>query len=191
MNCAECDNKECYQGKDCTGLAGELLPRYGEKETRLVHDLAAEIEKNFYMKITRIAELIEYIKARKIKRLGIAFCIGLSEEARTAAKIFSRHCKVHSVCCKVCGIPKSKLGQPHLREGGHESICNPVGQAEVLNRADTELNLMLGLCVGHDILFIRHSKADVSPLVVKDRVLAHNPVGALYSRYYKNRLMKT
>jgi len=43
----------------------------------------------------------------------------------------------------------------------------------------------VGLCVGHDMLFTRHSRAPVTTLVVKDRVLAHNPAGALYSGYYR------
>jgi uncharacterized metal-binding protein len=43
------------------------------------------------------------------------------------------------------------------------------------------LNILLGLCVGDDTLFIKHSKAPVTVLAVKDRVLAHNPLGALYT----------
>ena len=170
MKCAQCETRECTGGKDCTGLAAELAARYEDEATRRVHDAAAAIEKSFYMKVPRIAELVEYVKALGITRLGIAFCIGLAEEAAVAEKVFSQYCEVESVCCKVCGIPKSALGQPTLRDGADESICTPVGQAEVLNRAGTELNLMMGLCVGHDVLFIRHSAADVSPFIVKDRV---------------------
>jgi uncharacterized metal-binding protein len=191
MNCTRCDTRECTQGKDCTGLAEEMAAMYEDEQTRRIHETAAILERDFYMKVPRVAELVEYIKALGIKRIGIAFCIGLAEEAALADRIFSQYCEVESVCCKVCGIAKSALGLPQLRDGAEESICNPVGQAEVLNRAGTEMNIMMGLCVGHDILFIRHSKADVSPLVVKDRVLAHNPVGALYSRYHRNRLLKT
>jgi uncharacterized metal-binding protein len=63
-------------------------------------------------------------------------------------------------------------------------------QAEVLNGEKTELNVMVGLCLGHDILFIRNFKADVTPLIVKDRVIGHNPIAALYTSqtYYKSRL---
>ena len=63
-------------------------------------------------------------------------------------------------------------------------------QAEVLNREKTELNVMVGLCLGHDILFIKYSKADVTPLIVKDRVTGHNPIAALYTSesYYKKKL---
>ena len=51
---------------------------------------------------------------------------------------------------------------------------------------------MVGLCLGHDILFIKHSKADVTPLIVKDRLTGHNPVAALYaSRYFANRFPKS
>ena len=63
-----------------------------------------------------------------------------------------------------------------------EVICNPVGQAAILNRAGTELNLLVGLCLGHDMLFNKHSAAPVTTVIVKDRVLANNPAGALYSR---------
>ena len=46
---------------------------------------------------------------------------------------------------------------------------------------------MFCLCVGHDTLFIKHSEAPVTYLIVKDRVLGHNPAAALYTAkfYYK------
>ncbi|WP_274596750.1 DUF1847 domain-containing protein [Desulfurobacterium thermolithotrophum] len=52
------------------------------------------------------------------------------------------------------------------------------------------MNVIVGLCIGHDMLFQMHSRAPVTTLIVKDRVLAHNPVGALYSNYYKRKLIK-
>ena len=53
-------------------------------------------------------------------------------------------------------------------------------QARYLNSLGTDLNIMMGLCVGHDSLFIRNSEAPVTVMVVKDRVLGHNPAAALY-----------
>ena len=41
-------------------------------------------------------------------------------------------------------------------------------------------NIVIGLCVGHDTLFLRHSKVPTTVMIVKDRVLQHNPVAALY-----------
>ena len=66
----------------------------------------------------------------------------------------------------------------------------PRGQAELLVKAGCQLAVILGLCVGHDTLFIRHCSIPCTVLAVKDRVLAHNPIGALYmaESYMKNRL---
>ena len=63
-------------------------------------------------------------------------------------------------------------------------------QAELLNREGTQFNVCLGLCVGHDSLFYKYSKALVTTLVAKDRVTGNNPVAAIYCAdgYLKNRL---
>ena len=70
-------------------------------------------------------------------------------------------------------------------------MCNPILQAKILNNEKTDLNVIIGLCVGHDSLFYKYSDALCTTLVTKDKVLAHNPVGALYqtNTYYK-KLMK-
>ena len=59
-------------------------------------------------------------------------------------------------------------------------MCNPIAQAKLLNEQQTEFNIEIGLCVGHDTLFLRHSKVPTTVMIVKDRVLQHNPVAALY-----------
>jgi hypothetical protein len=73
----------------------------------------------------------------------------------------------------------SKTMRRKIRPGGHESLCNSVGQAELLNRAGCQLNVVLGLCVGHDSQFFKFSEGLATTLIAKDRVLAHNPIGAL------------
>jgi uncharacterized metal-binding protein len=52
------------------------------------------------------------------------------------------------------------------------------------NRAETGVNVIVGLCLGHDMLFTKHSKAPVTTLVCKDRVTGHNPVAVLYGRNF-------
>jgi len=71
-------------------------------------------------------------------------------------------------------------------------MCNPIGQALFLNKSQTDFNIILGLCVGHDSLFIKYAEAPVTVFAVKDRVMAHNSMGALYlsDGYYKKRLYK-
>ena len=67
---------------------------------------------------------------------------------------------------------------------------NRLPHAKYLNKEKTDLNVVVGLCVGHDSLFYKHSDAPVTTAVTKDRVLGHNPVAALYTAesYYKKLL---
>ncbi len=184
MKCAICENKECYDGKDCTGLQKEVEKLYKPEDINSMK-ISANIEAQYYMKKTRLEELIMYAKEMGYNKLGVAFCVGLAEEAKILNEILSKNFEVHSACCKICGIDKSKFDLARLHpEKEIDATCNPIGQAEVLNRAKTELNIILGLCIGHDALFTKYSKAPVTTLVVKDRVLAHNPLGAIYSNYY-------
>jgi uncharacterized metal-binding protein len=68
--------------------------------------------------------------------------------------------------------------------GKFEAGCNPIVQALLLNTVKTDLNVIVGLCIGHDILFTKYSKAPVTTLIVKDRYTGHNPLAALYSNYH-------
>jgi len=180
MKCALCDSKDCRQGKNCTKTATDIDYTPAKDTMRI----ASEVESR-YMELTRLEELILFCKKMKFRRVGIAFCIGLSAEARIVHEILTRDFEVHSVCCKVGGTDKDDLGLVKIRDQeAHETMCNPLGQAAILNDEGTELNIIIGLCIGHDILFTEHSDAPVTTLAVKDRVLAHNPLGAVYSRYY-------
>jgi uncharacterized metal-binding protein len=188
MKCALCENKECASGKDCTKIKKDAVRAYrGERLT--VAQTAAYVEATFYMQKTRIEETIEFARAMGYERIGIAFCVGLSAEAERIDTILAQHFEVHSVCCKVCAVPKKTFDLKPVSGDPDEVMCNPIGQAMILNDCGTDLNLIVGLCMGHDIAFTKHSAAPVSTLVVKDRVLTHNPCGAIYSRYYLRRLI--
>ena len=185
-DCARCREKDCYEGKDCYGIADEVRGLYDEHDKQVMRN-AGRIEAEHYMKLTRLEEVMLFADMMGYKRLGMAFCVGLSDEAEVIARILEgRGFEVHSVCCKICGVDKDELGVVKLHDpGAREAVCNPVGQATMLGKAGTEMNLAVGLCVGHDMLFVKHSKAPVTTLIVKDRVLSHNPAGAIYSSYYK------
>ena len=184
-DCAHCEKKECYEGKDCYDLAGAAREAYGTDE-RLRMRVSGEIEAEHYMKLTRIEELALYASMMGMKSVGIAFCVGLSNEARTVADVLrGKGLEVHSVCCKVCGIDKADMDVVKMHGEGIEAVCNPIGQALCLEKCGTKLNVIVGLCIGHDMVFTTHSHAPVSTLIVKDRVLSHNPAGAIYSSYYK------
>lgn len=144
----------------------------------------------------RILELIELANKCGYKKLGLAFCGGLSSEARTLTEILeNKGFEVVSVRCKVGATPKERIGlKPEEKIGGPEyweSMCSPIAQAEILNAAKVDMAVMLGLCIGHDTLFIKYCKVPMTVIAVKDRVTGHNPLAALYltSSPYYSRLM--
>ncbi len=143
----------------------------------------------------RVQEIYEFAKKMSYKKIGIAFCVGLYSEARALSNILMvQGFNVVSIVCKVGCTPKETIGikdDEKIRVGEFETMCSPIVQAILLNKEKTDFNILVGLCVGHDSLFFKYSKAFTTVLVVKDRVLAHNPVGALYTTgSYYARLMK-
>jgi len=167
--------------------------RYLEDEDlRRMARESARTEAAGYCRSTRIQEIMDFAVRIGAKKLGIAHCAGLMEEARLAREILAGNgFEVHTICCKVGSIQKEKVGlrdEEKVRPGQFEALCNPVAQAALLAKAGTQLNIVIGLCVGHDSLFFQNSAAPVTVLVAKDRVLGHNPVAALYTShsYYRH-----
>jgi uncharacterized metal-binding protein len=181
--------------------AAEVLARargaYDDEATRALAAAAARTEAAGYCRETRVEEVMSLARRLGAGHLGLAFCIGLRREAALAQKVFeAAGFRVSSVCCKVGSIPKEDIGladEEKIRPGQYEALCNPVAQAALLAAAGTELNVAVGLCVGHDSLFFRRSEAPVTVLVAKDRVTGHNPAAALYTSgsYYKRLLRQT
>jgi len=155
---------------------------------------SARTESAGYCRATRIEEIMDFARRMGADKLGIAHCVGLVEEARIASEIFlANGFEVSAICCKVGSIAKEKVGlqdDEKVNPGQFEALCNPVAQAELLAEAGTQLNVVVGLCVGHDSLFFMHSRAPVTVLVAKDRVLGHNPVAALYASHSYYRRLK-
>lgn len=146
---------------------------------------------------TRLEEIMLFAKKMGYQKLGVAFCLGLRKEAGILIPILENHgFEVVSVCCKTGGVPKEEIGvkdEEKMRPGRYEVMCNPIAQAAILNKEKTEFNILVGLCVGHDALFLKHAEALSTVFVVKDRLLGHNPVAALHmssTMYYKRLLGK-
>jgi uncharacterized metal-binding protein len=132
----------------------------------------------------RIVEICEFADKMGFKKLGLAFCIGLCDEAKVIEEIFNDHgLEVVSVACKAGRTPKKMLGLLKEQTIGldeNESLCNPIFQAQLLNEENVDLNVLLGLCVGHDSLFFKYAEAPTTVLAAKDRVTGHNPLAAVY-----------
>jgi uncharacterized metal-binding protein len=140
---------------------------------------------------TRIEEICEFARRQNYRRLGLVFCAGLKKEAAIVDEILQNNgFEVVSVICKAGRTPKELIGiedQDKVRRGTDESMCNPIFQALVVNEAQTDFNVLLGLCVGHDSLFFKYAEAFTTVLAVKDRVTGHNPLSPiyLYDSYYR------
>ncbi len=180
------------------------LDEYDKPEVREFARLASvqefecyeHVPDGFRTKIPRVEELVQFAHKCGYKRLGLAFCAGLMHEARVLTDIMeNRGFEVVSVQCKTGAIPKERIGlKPEEKIKGaesFESMCNPIAQAEIINGAGVDLAVILGLCIGHDTLFIKYCRAPVTVIAVKDRVFAHNPLAAIYlaNTLYYGRLM--
>ncbi|WP_224984042.1 DUF1847 domain-containing protein [Geomonas agri] len=177
----------------------------GESKDAKMAFVAARVEGLCYQPIpgsdavnarwTRVEDTIAFAKLMGYQRIGIATCIGLLEESeRLVAILKAQGFTPLSVCCKAGSIDKKELGlaeSDKVRPGTFEPACNPIAQAQICNDLDTDMNMIVGLCVGHDMLFNKYSKAPVTTLVVKDRVTGHNPAAVLYGQnFYYKRLQK-
>jgi len=167
-------------GRHATIQEGECYANRGQKKPYVV-----------YPTKTRIQETIEFSNKMGFHRLGVAFCGGLKNEAEILSTILKEQgFEVASVICMVGRTPKEFIGineDQKVNIGEFESMCSPIAQAKILNTVKTDFNIIFGLCVGHDSLFMRYSDALCTTLVTKDRVTGHNPLAAinLHNSYYK------
>lgn len=143
-------------------------------------------------RLPRIEELIQFARKCGYRRLGLAHCGGLMYEAGLVANILEANgFQVISVQCKTGAVPKERIGiTPDEKIAGPEAwetMCNPIAQAMIINRSEVDMAVMLGLCIGHDTLFIKYCDVPLTVLAVKDRVMGHNPLAAVYASetYYR------
>ena len=193
-SCAKCNSKPCRSGKTEGALADcpnqkyspeSLFELYSDKE-RYSALQSATTEREGYCRDTRIEEIMDYAYKMQYKRLGLAFCVGLSSEAKIVSDIFQANgFDVDSVCCKcgmiskeVLGITRDEFVRP---QNEYEGMCNPIGQAKILDDLKVDFVVLLGLCVGHDTLFVKHVEAPCTVLAVKDRAMGNNPLAAVYT----------
>jgi uncharacterized metal-binding protein len=166
----------------------EAFKEYEKPDIGEIARNAAIVEGIGYGIWTRLEEIIEFSWRMNFSKLGLVFCHGLKAEARKVAVFLKKAgFEVTSVGCKTGSKPKEVLGiedKHKVRPGQFEPMCNPIAQAKILNKSKTDLNILMGLCVGHDTLFIKYLDGPLTVLAVKDRVLAHNPLGVVYADFY-------
>lgn len=203
--CAACTILACSEAhpealpKNCpmrnTTIMSAALSAYQLPDNRQFYITASELEALGYCQWTRLKETIQLCLHMGYTRVGLAFCRGLRKEAAIVDRLLRQAgLEVVSVICKTGGTDKTTVGiaDAHkVKPGQFEPMCNPIAQAMLLNDEHTQLNIALGLCVGHDSMFYKYSDALVTTLVAKDRVTGHNPAAAIYCSegYFKNRIL--
>jgi len=206
LSCTECGQLNCYRHNKkypdfClsestdNALINSTKQSYcGDSQDALVAKAAAEVEGLFYCELSRVEEVVAFARRIQATRIGIATCLGLIEETKIFAKVLrAAGLEPFTVLCKVGSVDKTEIGiadEMKLQSGTFEACCNPILQAQLLNKEKTHLNVIMGLCVGHDSLFTKYSDALVTTLITKDRVTGHNPAVTLYtSKTYSKRIL--
>lgn len=194
-----CARQGCWRGQD-SGIPGycqannyleeieKSKGEYGRPENAHIYEAACVVgaEKDGFR--PRIEEALHFSKQLELTKIGFAACTAFEYEMEVLERLFAREgFRVVCASCQIGRVSAEDRGLAHLNEYAN-STCNPVAQAEILNSAGTELNFIVGLCLGHDILFTQYSKAPVSTLIVKDRMTGNNPSAALYGWHARRKL---
>ena len=162
--------------------------QYSQKDSIEAYKASCIVRANNDGMTTRIKEALLYAKEMKLKRIGFAACVSMGSELNLLVKLFTQEgFEVFTTGCQIGRVDATERGVPEV-QGYSASWCHSIAQAEILNKEQTELNFILGLCMGHDILFTKYSKAPVSTLIVKDRVTGNNPAAALYGWHRRKEL---
>lgn len=120
----------------------------------------------------RVKEIKNFARQAGVKRIGIAHCVSFPKETKAVEEFLSDEFEVFCVDCKFGQVTKKEM----LGCEGKGFMCNPAGQAEYLKANRTELNISMGLCVGHDMIFNTKSASPVTVLIVKDQAHRQNPM---------------
>ena len=202
-DCANCAERTCESGKpnlaspDCPvkrkpaamdkGLKKSLEPdhkKFAHQAAILQSESFIRTEEGILARYLRLEETILFAKKMCYKRLGLAFCSALRNESILISRILEENgFEVISVCCKVGGLSKEIIGikaeNKNDNSRNYMIMCNPITQAEIMNDEGAEFNIIVGLCVGHDSLFLKHANALSTILIAKDKIFGHNPEAAL------------
>ncbi|MCK5157115.1 MAG: DUF1847 domain-containing protein [Spirochaetales bacterium] len=178
MNCLTCKAKSCCGAVSCGAEKFDLdeqLSVYHEKDTQQIVQAAAKLVDNGRAgTLSRIEELVEFAQLMNYQKIGLAYCYGMEGIAETVRDIFSaKGLKTIGVCCTVGGVRQNEINKESTLPG---VSCSPLNQAAQLNQENVDLAVVIGLCMGHDILFHREFTGDVTTLIVKDRPNNHAPM---------------
>jgi len=175
MDCTKCTIKGCRKSEPCFDRSDEYFKSYSSEENQLYTKTASKLIDNGRAgTLTRLEEIVEYSKLRGYTKIGVAYCYGMEKEAKLLREYLNHEgFKPAMVSCTVDGIKESQIDADKTN---NTVSCNPIGQANILNSSGIQFTILMGLCLGHDILLQKNLKMDFTTFIVKDRVKGHNPL---------------
>ncbi len=139
----------------------EIISLYSEDDIKIMK-LA---EQSRLRNGSRIDEIMNFAKNSNYEKIGIASCAAFIKEMNQLEEILIVNgFTVLKTNCKV-----GKITSDSLIGSGKGITCNPVLQAKLLEEEKSDFNIVMGLCIGHDVLFSKNSKTPQTTLIVKDR----------------------
>ena len=200
--CAKCQFKECFEGgkasanPDCPmqneNLLQEVQKEFMKDENRDFYGNTLKIRHDFGG-LCRMDETVAFCKYNNFKKIGLAYCAGMDKEGAIVDEILRANgFEVISAVCKYGAYTPHEISdcEEALKKPNKDGktsecniVCNPIGQAMLMNREKVDFNVVVGLCVGHDSLFMKYANAMSTVLIAKDKPLQNNPAAALY--YHK------
>jgi uncharacterized metal-binding protein/rhodanese-related sulfurtransferase len=178
MDCTKCELKGCRKHRPCNDRSGQYIDEYRNDDNRLTVKAASElIDGGRAGTLNRLEEIAEYVKLRGYRKIGVAYCYGLEKEAVMLREYLEGNALLPvMISCTVDGVRESDIDPGKFCDS---VSCNPIGQANALNSAQVDFTILMGLCLGHDILLQKNLQTDFTTFIVKDRMLKHNPLLAL------------
>jgi len=171
MNCLNCNNKTCKLNQVCPSVkfdVDKIKTQYLQDDSQKIIQAAAQlVDHGRAGTLSRLEETIEFIKIMEYQKVGVAYCFGLEQLSQELKSIMkSNGIKLTAITCCTGGVLQCDINK---KSDIKNFSCNPLGQAEQLNIEGCDFVIILGICLGHDILLQRNLKCDFSTLLVKDR----------------------
>ena len=189
--CVCLDDCRFYQGRpqdapeDCpTRTAPQVLA----EARRIYHDPDSQAHRLYQAfgrlihtggaKKSRVEHIVDFCRSLGVNTMGVASCLRYLKEAHFLRQLFMEQgWGAHVAICKFGGF---KTPDVAVQKDTDWIVCNPLGQALLLNDLGCEVNVTLGLCMGHEMIFNHYSEGLVTNLVVKEKISQEHSLDTLH-----------
>ena len=202
--CAECGRAACCESPDTASyprgcpsrepFETEVLGLYREGQDAHLARNAALVEAGGYCRLTRIEEIMDFARRCGYTRLGLAFCIGLQDEAAVAKRVLrGQRLLGRGSRLQDGSLPKEVLGlgdDDKVRPGSSRACATRSGRRGLWPRPAPSSTCCSACASATTASSSSTPWRPVTVLAAKDRVLGHNPLAAIYlaDGYYHDRL---